>query len=305
MQKLFNSPDFDSWSSRKLALYTSARLALLSTPVTLDAGHAFDATQQGLIRDNIRDFNFTLYRVSQPEQFDLSALALLGRRFGLLYLDANLCAEEDRITVISDRLPEQDSSSKRYIPYTNKALGWHTDGYYNPESQRIRAFILHCQQAASSGGDNCFIDPEIVYILLHQVNPAYIEALMHPGAMTIPENSDGGHQLRAETSSAVFLAGEDDTQLEMRYTQRKRSIQWRDDSVTQAALACLNQILDHDSRWHIHYKLDDGEGIVANNILHNRSAYLDQAGCQRVFFRARYYQRINFANTGKQHAISQ
>ena len=39
-----------------------------------------------------------------------------------------------------------------YIPYTNRGLSWHTDGYYNPSDMPVRAMVLHCIRDAASGG---------------------------------------------------------------------------------------------------------------------------------------------------------
>ena len=76
-----------------------------------------------------------------PKQTVLSIAAQLG-----LQLDANLCADEDRVSAIENSATQQS----HYIPYTNKALNWHTDGYYNAEHQRIHAFLIHCVRPAKT-----------------------------------------------------------------------------------------------------------------------------------------------------------
>ena len=52
----------------------------------------------------------------------------LGARFGLTALDNNTGADDDGITSLEVR---DDSWRKHYIPYTNRQIHWHTDGYYN------------------------------------------------------------------------------------------------------------------------------------------------------------------------------
>ena len=52
----------------------------------------------------------------------------LGQQFGLERLDGNLRADEDSITSLRVK-PEMQEN--HYIPYTNRPLNWHTDGYYN------------------------------------------------------------------------------------------------------------------------------------------------------------------------------
>ena len=289
--------DFDAWSKWKLSLYSSNRIDQILKPVEILAGGSVSAQGLTKLQQNVRDFNYSLYKINDHRDFDLRALSNFGAQLGLTELDANLCAEEDQITILTDYSNQNDSSKyqQRYIPYSNRPLGWHTDGYYNPQHQRVRSFILHCVQPASSGGDNRFIDPDIVYILLKQKNPDFIEALENPEVMLIPENRDGSDQIRAETNTAVFQISPDGSQLDMRYSQRKKHIVWRDDPLTTEALANLNDLLDSNSKWLINYRLKAGEGIVSNNVLHKREAYQDETTSPRVYYRARYYNRVPVA----------
>lgn len=291
---LSSQSDFDTWSKWKLSLYSADRIERLRKLIEISPDEPFQPNQRANLRQNIRDFNLTLYRINDPDNFDLAALSRLGRQFGLSQLDANLCAEDDRITIITDR-SDQDSPGEhrqRYIPYSNRALGWHTDGYYNPSHQAVRSFILHCAQPALRGGANRFIDPDIVYILLRRENPDFIKALTNPEVMRIPENRGDEGRLRPETATPVFRLSSDYAVLDMRFSQRKKHIVWRDDALTREALACLNELLDSSTRWHIDYRLNAGEGIVSNNVLHQRDAFQDDADRRRVYYRARYYSRI-------------
>ena len=52
-------------------------------------------------------------------------------------LDANLRSDEDSISSLEVR----EQNGNQYIPYTNKALSWHTDGYYNPLDKQIFGII--------------------------------------------------------------------------------------------------------------------------------------------------------------------
>ncbi len=292
--KLSSRSDFDTWSKWKLSLYSPDRIERLRKLIEFNPDEPLQPNPRANLRQNINDFNFALYRINDPDNFDLAALSRLGRLFGLSQLDANLCAEDDRITIITDRSGQDDSVKhrQRYIPYSNRALGWHTDGYYNPSHQRVRSFILHCVQPATRGGGNRFLDPDIVYILLRRKNPAFIEALTNPEVMRIPENRGDEGLLRPETTTSVFQLSSDYAVLDMRFSQRKKHIIWRDDAVTQEALASLNELLESTAQWHIDYRLNAGEGIVSNNVLHQRDAFQDDADHRRVYYRARYYSRI-------------
>jgi len=171
-------------------------------------------------------------------------------------------------------------------------LLWHTDGYYNVPNEQIRAFILHCVRPAATGGENRLLDPEIAYILLHDADPEYTKALSAPQAMTIPAHAPHGIELRPAQTGPVFSTSAG--ALHMRYTARTRSIEWQADDTTRAAVQFLNRVLDTDSPYVFSLRLTPGQGLVCNNVLHNRSAYIDDPapGMGRLVYRARYLYRI-------------
>ncbi|MEO8848965.1 MAG: TauD/TfdA family dioxygenase [Casimicrobiaceae bacterium] len=213
----------------------------------------------------------------------------LGERLGLLRVAGNPFADEDGISAL-EATPEK--SALGYIPYSNRRLLWHTDGYYNTQQQRIRAFILHCVHPATVGGENCLLDHEIAYILLRDANPDYVKALCRLDAMTIPPNDSAGMAPRPAVSGPVFAT--DGGALHMRYTARTRSIEWRTDETLRAALQFLNQILDAKSPYVFTLRLTGGQGLVCNNVLHGRSAFTNAEAPApgRLVYRARYFDRV-------------
>jgi hypothetical protein len=78
----------------------------------------------------------------------------------------------------------------------------------------------------------------------------------------------------------------------MRYSARKRNIQWRDDDITRAARDFLSEILADENGPVFHYRLQPGEGLISNNVLHNRTEFNDGAGQKRLLYRARFFDRI-------------
>ena len=56
----------------------------------------------------------------------------------------------------------------------------------------------------------------------------------------------------------------------------------------------LIQLLNGGEPWVLRYKLTPGEGIICNNVLHNRSGFTDAPGADlgRLHLRARYLTRI-------------
>jgi hypothetical protein len=82
--------------------------------------------------------------------------------------------------------------------------------------------------------------------------------------------------------------------LHMRYTARTRSIEWRPDETTAAAVRFLNGVLDGDSPYVFTLRLAGGQGLVCNNVLHDRRAFTDDPapGRGRLVYRARYLDRV-------------
>ena len=233
--------------------------------------------------------NMAVYASPLADVPDKDIPRRLGARLGLARLHANPLADEDGISSL-EAVPGK--AALGYIPYSNRRLLWHTDGYYNAPEQRIRAFILHCVRPAASGGENRLLDHEIAYILLRDAGPEYVKALSAPDAMTIPANTANGAELRPAQTGPVFSV--DAGALHMRYTARTRSIEWRPDDTTRAAVQLLNRVLDADSPYVLALRLAGGQGLVCNNVLHNRSVFTDDPalGLARLVYRARYSDRI-------------
>jgi len=238
--------------------------------------------------------NFALYQTAKSaESNDLPPFGQFARALGLQVAEAHRSG--DGSGVVSLRVTDK-AAQRGYIPYSPRAMNWHTDGYYNAPEQRISAFILHCVRPAAKGGANRLFDPEIVYIRLRDTSPEHIRALMHPRAMTIPENREADGSLRAVSVGPVFYADPATGRLQMRYTARTRSVAWRDDPATQAAEACLRGILAQDDPLMVQVTLKAGQGILNNNILHDRTDFQNSPGTKgRLVARVRFHNRV----TGK------
>jgi hypothetical protein len=78
----------------------------------------------------------------------------------------------------------------------------------------------------------------------------------------------------------------------MRYSARKKNIEWRDNAITSAAREFLTEILDENKSPILRYRLQPGEGLISNNVLHNRTAFNDGSGHNRLLYRARFFDRI-------------
>ena len=78
----------------------------------------------------------------------------------------------------------------------------------------------------------------------------------------------------------------------MRYSARKKNIRWRDDRTTTAAREFLSEILADESGPILRYDLQPGQGLVSNNVLHNRTTFEDGPSQKRFLYRARFFDRI-------------
>lgn len=222
-------------------------------------------------------------------------LRLLAQNMGLRIAEKHRSAGKDGIV----SLQVSDSVNQAgYIPYSKKPMNWHTDGYYNAPEEKIRAMVLHCVRAADTGGVNQVFDPEIAYIRLRDENPAFIRALMHPSAMTIPENAEPNGNLRPVSIGPVFEINSQTKHLEMRYTARTRSIEWRNDATTHAAVAYLQSVLNSDDPYIQTIKMQDSDGLLCNNSLHNRTGFdaNSENTSARLLMRVRFHNRVTGRN---------
>jgi len=281
--------EYIAWRDAKLADYPRSAAELV---VQIEDATRLREEERRQLLQCVRKSNFVIYQLSDTQQSSKDVIRAFGQQLGLMRLDSNLCADEDSISslqVVPGKL------LRGYIPYSNRRLNWHTDGYYNAAEQSIHAMLLHCVQDASTGGENLLLDHEICYIHLRDRNPDYIRALMQPQAMTIPPNNEGGEEVRGALSGPVFSLDAHSGQLLMRYTARTRSIEWHDDPMTREASECIRDFLASDSPYIFRHRLIAGQGVLSNNILHARTAFEDGGadGKNRLLFRARYYDRIS------------
>jgi hypothetical protein len=288
---LGNDRAYAAWREQKLENFPSSLDELL---VEVKDPHSLSAEEIRAIQQACSRANMAIYTPGSSDLINGSGKSIvsdLGSHFGLTQLDSNLYADDDGISAL------QVSDEKRqfeYIPYSNRGISWHTDGYYNPPNRKIRAMVLHCVRPASRGGENTLMDHEIVYLLMRDENPLYIEALMQPDVMTIPANIENGVEIRPEQTGAVFSLDEATGRLHMRYTARTRSIEWKQDEMTLAAVKYLEELLASDSPYIFHHRLTAGQGVICNNVLHTRTAFEDEEGSPgRLIYRARYYDRVN------------
>jgi alpha-ketoglutarate-dependent taurine dioxygenase len=280
-----NDAAYQAWREQKLEHYPERIEELI---VEIKNPHQLTQTEFEAIHARCRKTNMAIYAGPTGGDPDKAIPKSLGEQFGLTELDCNMGADDDGITALKVVEGEWRGG---YIPYTNRPIHWHTDGYYNTPAQQIRGLQLHCISPAAKGGENALLDHEIAYVHLRDSNPDYIRALMAPDAMTIPPNVKDGKEIRPARSGPVFSVLEDGS-LHMRYTARTRSIEWAPDPLTRAAVKTLEAFLESSSPYIYRATLQPGQGLICNNVLHDRSGFDNDEKHTRQLYRLRYYQRI-------------
>ena len=282
-----NENEYFQWREKKMRHYPTTLGELV---VEIKDPRKLTESEYQKLLQICRQTNMVIYAGQTGSDPDQDIPLALGRAFKLNRLDHNWLADESGLTSLT---VVADGARQNYIPYSNRAINWHTDGYYNTADKQIHALNLHCVVPAPIGGENRLMDHEVAYIELRDSNPDYIKALMAEDVMTIPArmDKDGNIARKAETGP-VFSVQPDTGDLHMRYTIRTRNVVWKDDPLTQEAVNYLEQLLESDSPYIYQGKLESGMGLISNNVLHDRSAFEDNDQQKRLLYRARYYDRL-------------
>ena len=230
------------------------------------------------IKETINKYNSCIYSSKVALKTNTNLLKFV-ESVGMRTYDCNNI-ESNEISTIT---PLQNNKIN-YIPYTDKSLNWHTDGYYDKKS--IFSWLLHCVNPATLGGENYFLDHELAlreYILRNDD----VNNLMAEDALTIPESKDTS---RSEISTYVFSFKNQYKKLHMRFSMRKDNI--GTSRKANSAITKLREIIENDcAKYSLTYKLQKNEGIITNNILHGREAFKDDK-VKRKLLRIRSYERL-------------
>ena len=283
---LENEKQYQAWRTRKLEF----RQEVVATRVfELDRQDRLPRSLLQSLRKQVAAYNFVIFQ--SVKTLDKTGFLALNSQFGLTVLDANPGAEADKVTSL--RVVGEADDRTRYIPYTNRVMNWHTDGYYNSDDRCIHAFALYCVNQAGRGGGNTLFDHEMMYMLIRDKAPAALAALMCDDMLHIPANIQQNRVVRAEESGPVFSLQANRGALNMRYTSRPQNIVWKSDRQSADALNLVREILVQGSAV-VEVRLQPGQGIICNNILHGRQAFHDVSGQPaRLIYRARYHDAIN------------
>ena len=261
-------------------------------PTPIEDPRAVSDSERAALLEQVAATNYALYewRNAPPDDDALDEwLLAFTRTFGLRAREDHRSANGNGVVRIE---VAHDGGRVGYIPYTTLRIAWHTDGYYNyhgPDNC-VRGMILHCAAAASEGGENRLLDHELAYLRLRDADETALRLLMHAQAMTIPEATDDLGRFRATNAGPVFFL-DDSGALVMRYTARTRNVVWRD-AETRAAADKLLALIEAEPLAR-RLKLAPGQGLLCNNVLHDRSGFEDHGDSHRSLCRIRFNNRIN------------
>ena len=280
---LENQAEYISWRDNKLSLYPKD---IESLSISFDFEN-IDINKIAQLKKIVENYNFAIYDFSA--QISDKKLQEFCVQLNLMNSVSNLLADENGISSITDNSSlVQKKLNIEYIPYTNKPLNWHTDGYYHPLNSTVKSFLLHCNEPAQKGGENLLLDHEILYIFLRDYNPDFIDVLMQENIMEIPKNKNS----KSSSSSVgpVFYI-DSEKFLNMRFTSRQQNIIWRKDDMIKKIKNYISSFILDDSKYIFKLLLKKNQGYLANNILHKREEYLDGEN-KRLLKRLRFSERI-------------
>tara|TARA_B100000900_G_scaffold394893_1_gene392754 strand:- start:21 stop:851 length:831 start_codon:yes stop_codon:yes gene_type:complete len=270
------SREFKLWAAEKEANIPS-NIDDLKVDIK-DINH-IESNEISKIKALVQRYNCCIYR-SIAELKSKAHLIKFAQSMGMMTYDMNNIDHEAVCTITRNKFNDR----KGYIPYTDKALNWHTDGYY--DQKPIYSWLLHCAVPALQGGENRLLDHELVirqYVLKYDD----IDLLEQDNAFTIPGNEDAD---RLDTAGYVCSINNKYKKWHMKFSMRKDNIELNN-SIKVAMIKMKNIIIDDCKKYYLTYKLSKNEGIISNNILHGRNSYEDGEDMRKIF-RIRSYERI-------------
>jgi len=279
---LENETEYKNWRQTKLELYP---LNISKFSIPLDINN-FQKKDLDLIKFNMNKYNFALYNFKS--ELTNNELENFCTMLNLNNSISNLFSDSKNISDIKDHKDTNNNQIGEYIPYTNKPLNWHTDGYYYPLNNSVKSFLLHCVNPAHRGGENLLLDHEILYILIRDHNPSYIKILMENNIMGIPRNKNNAES--TNINGPVFFI-DDEYSLNMRFTSRQQNIVWKKSDIIDKIKKFIFNFVESDTKYITKILLKKNQGYIANNILHKREKFFDNKN-KRLLKRIRFSKKL-------------
>lgn len=274
------SDNYKRWAEEKLEGFTNKIDDLL---VEINDPLNISISEKNQINQIIQSKNVVFFSVNKPVLGTKKQIKSYASIFGMGDYEFDSKSDMDGLTEIKHH--QKSHRDIEYIPYSDKPLNWHTDGYYNDQSNSILSWLLYCVCPSAEGGINKYMDHEIAYILY---NESYenIAKLMMPDSYVIPENKSNG---RPEVKNPVFSF--ENNKLNMKFSMREKNIIWNDEILKE--IGNLKKIIESSHDYHLTHKLQAGQGVIANNVIHMRTAFTNSKNKNRLLYRLRSKKRVN------------
>ncbi|MDX1529525.1 MAG: taurine catabolism dioxygenase TauD, partial [Gammaproteobacteria bacterium] len=130
--RLDHESAYRRWRGRKLGRYPKS---LQDQRVSIAALDRLTEFERDRIVSACRRANFALYQTDADAPPSMDALRAFGEQLGLHRFDRHLWAPEQGIVALRRELGK---GRARYVPYTDRPMKWHTDGYYNTVNDAVR-----------------------------------------------------------------------------------------------------------------------------------------------------------------------
>ena len=119
-----------AWRAAKLACFPRTLAELV---VEVRDPRALSSGERQALLERCERANMAIYAGPARGDADKEVPRRLGLQLGLRDLDPNYLADDDGISPLA---VAERSTRGEFIPYTNRGIKWHTDGYYNPTRPR-------------------------------------------------------------------------------------------------------------------------------------------------------------------------
>jgi len=271
--------DYNRWKAKKLESFTTD---LEELTVQISSPNEVSKHEKSRVISMLRNNNLVFFHIDNVRFTDKLSIKNMAHQIGLGNYELDSQSDKDGLTEIRDM--EHNDLENEYVPYTNKELNWHTDGYYTNQKNSILSWLLFCKTSAETGGTNKYLDHEIAYILFNNKS-SDLKDLMLDDACCIPENL---MTERKKIFNPVFMFNNE--KLHMKFSMREKNIIWNDNSLE--AVNILKKIIKESSDYHIVKKLEAGSGVITNNVIHMRTAFTNSENKNRLLYRLRSKKRV-------------
>ena len=271
--------NYKRWADKKLQGFSNKLDDLI---VEINNPNSVSKSEKNIILKTIKQHNIVFFQINKGTINLKSSIKTLASQVGLGNYEVDSKSDNDGLTEI--KIHNSMKPSAEYIPYTDKQLNWHTDGYYNNENNLILSWLLFCKSQSENGGMNKYMDHEIAYILFNKSFDNIGDLMLH-NAYRIPENELTG---RKAIYNAIFSFIKN--KLYMKFSMREKNIIWNNKS--KEAANNLKDIINSSKKYHISHKFSEGQGVITNNIIHMRTSFTNLEKKNRLLYRLRSKKRM-------------